>query len=186
MKHETLVHLMESAIFAAFLCICSPVTVPVGPIPFSMSVFAVMLCGVVLDWKSALLAVLVYLLLGLFLPIFSGGNNGLAALPGPTGGYIWSFLLMIPVIRLFRRIPARWEALRMGLAFLGCTAAVGLCYVCGTLQFAALAGRTFAESLELCVIPFIVPDLLKALAASVLGVLITSVLFGDPGGITTE
>ena len=177
MKHNKLKRMIQCAIFAAILCIFSPLSVSVGPIPFSMAIFAVMLCAVVLDLRSAVISVLVYLVLGLCgLPIFSGGNPGLVAIPGPTGGYIWSFALMVPVIALFKSIPVKALWLRYVLTFAGCVVATALCYVCGTLQFAHIAGKTFREALAVCVIPFIVPDLIKGLVATVLGTILSDTL----------
>lgn len=171
MTHEKLLRMTTAAIFAAILCVLSPIAIPLsGPIPFAMQIFAVMLCAVTLDWGTAQLAVLVYLGLGLFLPIFSGGNTGLSAIPGPTGGYIWSYLLMVPVIALFRRIPVKKRGLEYLLAFGGCVAGMALCYLCGTVQFSLVSGNSFGKSLSVCVVPFIGFDLLKAAAAAVLGV----------------
>lgn len=171
MNHTKTFRLTVCAVFAALLCICSPLAIPLtGPVPFAMQIFGVMLCAVALPLPEAQLAVLVYLLLGLFLPIFSGGNTGLTAIPGPTGGYIWSYLLMVPVIRLFRALPARRRWAKYALALAGCVLAAGLCYACGTAQFALLTGNSFAASLSVCVVPFIGFDLLKAAAAAFLGV----------------
>ena len=96
----TKIHTMtECAIFAALLCIFSPITLPIGPIPVSMGIFAVMLTGIVLGWKKGAVSVLIYLLIGLCgLPLFSGGKSGFAAFMGPTGGYVWSYVLMVMVI----------------------------------------------------------------------------------------
>ena len=174
--HKSLVQLILCAIFAAILCICSSITVPIGPIAFSMAIFAVMLCGVTLPLPLSFTSVLVYLSLGLFLPIFSGGNTGLTALPGPTGGYIWSFLLMIPVIRFFSSRGIGKKLSEYAFTLCGCVIAIALCYLCGTLQFSQVAGRSFGESLQVCVIPFILPDLIKALAATLLGVCLRTVL----------
>ena len=170
MSHEKLFRLVICAIFAAFLCICSPITIPLGPVPFAMQIFAVMLCAVTLDWISAQLAVLVYLLLGLVLPLFSGGNTGLTAMVGPTGGYIWSYLLMVPVIRALCSVPAKQRWAQYALALAGCLPAIVLCYLCGTIQFSLLTGTAFRDALAVCVIPFVGFDLLKALLAALLGV----------------
>ena len=175
-KHKALADLLRCAVFAALLCICSPITIPVGVIPFTLGIFAVMLAGVVLGMKAGLLSVITYLALGLFLPVFSGGNTALTALPGPTGGYIWSYLLMIPVICLIGRIWADRPVLACLTAFLGCTAALALCYLCGTLQFSRYSGTSFRRSLTVCVVPFILPDLAKAAAAALLGVSLRRVL----------
>ena len=175
-SHRTLVRLILCAVFAAVLCICSPLSIPVGPIPMTLSVFAVMLCGVVLDLPCALGSVLVYLTLGLFLPVFSGGNTGLSALPGPTGGYIWSYLLMIPVIRVFAGLRVRSRFWAYTSAFCGCVVSLCVCYLCGCLQFSLLAGRSLREAAAVCVAPFVGVDLGKALAASLLGVPLREIL----------
>ena len=177
MSHAKLLRLTTCAVFAAILCICSPIVIPLaGPVPFAMQIFGVMLCAVTLDWATAQVSVLVYLLIGLFLPLFSGGNTGLTAIPGPTGGYIWSYLLMVPVIRGFRSISVNKRRLEYLLALIGCVLAISLCYACGTVQFSLITGRSFIESLGVCVIPFIGFDLIKALAASLLGVELSRVL----------
>ena len=170
MTHEKTLRLTTCGLFAAMLCIFSPIAIPVGPVPFAMQIFAVMLCAVTLDWAGAQIAVLVYLLLGLVLPLFSGGNTGLTAIPGPTGGYIWSYLLMVPVIRLFRSMPAKHRWAEYVLSLLGCGLAISLCYLCGTLQFSLVTGNSLGKSIALCVAPFVWFDLLKAVAATVLGV----------------
>ena len=171
MSHKKLLRMSTAAIFAAFLCVLSPMTVPLaGPVPFALQIFAVMLCAVTLDWATAELSILVYLSLGLFLPLFSGGNSGLTAIPGPTGGYIWSYLLMAPVIRGLRRVPAANRRIEYGLAFVGCVLGAALCYLCGTVQFSLVTENSFGSSLRVCVLPFVVYDLLKALAAALLGV----------------
>ncbi len=174
---KKLQQMTTAAVFASILCVLSPIAIPLsGPIPFALQLFAVMLCAVALDWSTAQLAVLVYLGLGLFLPLFSGGNTGLSAIPGPTGGYIWSYLLMVPVIALVCRLPVRGRWQEYAAAFGGCLLGMLLCYLCGTAQFSLVTGNNFGKSLSVCVVPFIGFDLLKALAASALGVEMTHIL----------
>ncbi len=169
MKQSKLAALVQCAIFAAILCVFSPFAIPIGPIPITLSIFAVMLCGVVLPWWQAVVSVVVFLALGLWLPLFSGGNTGITALPGPTGGYIWSYALMVLVVSPLAHLRVKKVGLSLVLALVGCVLSVLVCYLCGTLQFSQLAGKTFQESLAVCVIPFWVPDAIKAVAAAVLG-----------------
>ena len=168
--------LTASAVFAAVLCVLSPITIPIGPVPIALPIFAVMLCAVTLDWATAQISVLVYLLLGLFLPIFSSGNTGVTAIPGMTGGYIWSYLLMVPVIRLFRSIPTKQRWAEYLFSMLGCVLGIAVCYFCGTVQFSLVTGNSISKSLALCVFPFIGFDLLKALVATLLGVQLARIL----------
>lgn len=169
-SHKILVQMIQCALFSALLCIFSPMTIPIGVIPFTMGVFAVMLCGVMLEWKMALISVVVFLALGMFLPVFSGGNTSLSALPGPTGGYIWSFVLMAPLIGLLSRIPVRHRTLEYVCTFGACVIALAVCYLCGTLQYVRYAGVSFRLGLEYCVFPFAPWDLVKAAAAALIGV----------------
>lgn len=161
-------HMIVCAIFAALLCICSPISIPLGTIPISLLVFAVLLCGLVLPWNFSFLSVLLFLLLSLCgLPVFSGGHSGVTALPGPTGGYIWSSLLVAPLVSLLSK---KTPLSRLPIAgdIFACVAGVIVCYACGTVQFSLLAGRSIAESLAVCVFPFLLPDAMKVVAASLL------------------
>ena len=178
MNHIKLVRLTTSAVFAAVLCLISPVTVPLGPnmVPFALQIFAVMLCAVTLDWATAQISVLVYLLLGLFLPIFSSGNTGITAITGVTGGYIWSYLLMVPVIRMCHSIPTKKRWTEYLFSMLGCLIGIAVCYCCGTVQYSIQTNTDIPQALSICVLPFIGFDLLKALVATLLGVQLARVL----------
>ena len=162
--------MVRCALFAALICVLSPFSIQIGPVPITMSLFAVMLCGVALDWRGAGLAVLVYLLIGLVgLPVFSGGKGGAAVLAGATGGYIWSYILCAVIASLVAGKMRAQGAKQMLITAIGCACGVIVCYICGTLQFSAVAGRTFVEALSVCVIPFIIPDLIKCACAAILG-----------------
>lgn len=160
----------ECAIFAALLCIFSPITVPIGPIPISMGLFAVMLTAVILGWKKGVLSVIVYLLIGLCgVPLFSGGKGGLAAFVGPTGGYIWSYVLMAIVIGFLSQKEWKNKILSILIPFLACLLGIIICYTLGTIQFMNVANYSLTKALAVCVYPFIPLDLLKALGAALLG-----------------
>ena len=89
--------MLQCSLFAALLCVLSPLTIPVGAVPVSLGIFAVLLCSSVLGMRRSLVAVLVYIALGAVgLPVFAGWQGGFGVLAGPTGGYIWSY---IPVSR---------------------------------------------------------------------------------------
>ena len=96
--------MLLGALFSAFICIFSVITIPVGTIPFTLSTFAVMLCALVLGQKMSMLSVLIYIFAGAIgIPVFSGFRAGIGVLIGPTGGYIWSYMLMSLVIGFFTK-----------------------------------------------------------------------------------
>ncbi len=160
----------RTAMFAAVIALLSPFAVPVGPVPVTLSLFAVLLAAIVLDWKQAAAAIAIYILLGAVgLPVFSGGKGGAAVLVGATGGYIWSYIPCAICASLISGAGSATGARRMLIAGIGCICGTILCYLCGTWQFAAVSGRTFAEAASVCVLPFIIPDLIKCACAAAIG-----------------
>ena len=81
------------SLMAALMCILAPFSLPIGPIPLSLSTFAVYLAAGLLGKKRGTMAVLIYILLGAIgLPVFSGFSGGIQKLFGVTGGYIIGYL----------------------------------------------------------------------------------------------
>ena len=170
-KKTRVLFLVQSALLAAILCILSPLAIPIGPIPITLGVFAVMLTGVVLDWRRASVAVLVYLLLGLIgLPVFSGGNSGPGVIVGPTGGYLWAYLPMAALIAGVGGKPRDREFAEDMRVFAACLLSMVVLYVLGTFQFTLIAGSDWSHALAVCVYPFLALDIGKAACAALLGV----------------
>ena len=85
------------ALFTALIIIGGYISIPipVGPVPIALADFFVMLTGLFLGWKYGLICVSLYIVLGaLGMPVFAGGSAGLAVLFGPTGGFLFGYLLM--------------------------------------------------------------------------------------------
>ena len=163
-KHPLSVRSMAAiALMAALLCLCAWITVPFA-VPFTMQTFGVFAALLLLGGRDGTLAVGLYLLLGCVgLPVFSGFRGGLGHLIGPTGGYLIGFLftglahmLLEPLTLRCRPVP------RIALLF----AEHLLCYLVGTLWFVAVMGGRgtpygFFAALGLCVLPYVLPDLIK-------------------------
>lgn len=78
----------------ALMAVSAWITIPLGPIPFTLQTLAVMFVVFTLRPSLACVSILGYLILGgLGVPVFSGFRGGLAALLGPTGGFIVGFLV---------------------------------------------------------------------------------------------
>lgn len=141
-------------VFAAVTAVLAQIAIPTPwGISFTMQTLAVALAGFCLGrWKGTL-SIFVYILLGIIgVPVFTGLNAGIAAITGPTGGYIWGFLFLGFACGMVDVVKHKWLAILFGL--------VGLviCYVCGTFQFALISGRSFIEAMMLAVVPYIVKD----------------------------
>ncbi|MCI9124447.1 MAG: biotin transporter BioY [Eubacterium sp.] len=84
------------ALFTALIIIGGYISIPIpiGPVPIALADFFVMLAGLFLGAKYGLACTVLYLVLGaLGLPVFAGGSAGLAILFGPTGGFLFGYLL---------------------------------------------------------------------------------------------
>lgn len=86
----------------AIIAVSAWVTVPIGPVPVTLQMFAITFAIVVLKPKEAVAAIAGYLLLGAVgVPVFSGMRGGIGVLAGPTGGFLWGYLIGVPLACLF-------------------------------------------------------------------------------------
>lgn len=154
--------MLLGALFSAFICIFSVITIPVGTIPFTLSTFAVMLCALVLGQKMSMLSVLIYIFAGAIgIPVFSGFRAGIGVLIGPTGGYIWSYMLMSLVIGFFTKKKGS-----IFKNFAVCMFGLLVCYIFGTIQFMLIQKIDVMSAIIICILPFLAADALKAIAAA--------------------
>lgn len=169
MKKSAVFNMTSCALMAALMCVLCPVSVPIGPIPISLSILVILLTVFVLGTWRALVSYTVYLLLGAVgMPVFSGFQGGLAKLAGPTGGYLVGFWLMILVGGLIMEMSKR----NLLVTILGMIAGVALDYALGTVWFVFQTESTVSHALDVCVYPFIPFDVAKIVVAVILGSLI--------------
>lgn len=149
------------ALMAALMAVCAWISVPVGDGAVSMQTFAVFLALGVLGGRAGTGACVVYLCLGAVgMPVFTGFRGGLGVLLGPTGGYLWGFLLAALCYWLLEGRTPRWLAMALGMA---------ACYACGTAwYYLAYAGGGLWVVLLQCVVPYLIPDAVKIMLALVL------------------
>ena len=154
------------AMFAVLISICSWISIP-SAVPFTMQTFGIFLAVAVLGGKRGSLAVLVYLLLGLVgVPVFAGFSGGIGCLAGTTGGYIVGFQLTALVMWAMEAMLGKKAFVLFAAMVLG----TAVCYAFGTAWFMYVYARTtgaigLGTALGWCVIPYIIPDLLKAALA---------------------
>ncbi|MDP3441590.1 MAG: biotin transporter BioY, partial [Ignavibacteria bacterium] len=110
--------------------------------------------------------VALYLLLGaLGLPVFSNGSSGLTVLFGPTGGYLFGFLLSTLVIGY---IKEKLEYF-FGYLFASILGGIGIVYALGVLGLMFVLGISFDKAMTIGVFPFLPLDLIKAFVSSSFG-----------------
>ncbi len=137
---------------------------PFSPVPVSLGVSAVFLCGGLLSPSAAILTQAAYLLLGAAgLPVFAGFQGGVVRLIGPTGGFLLAYPIMAACVALAAKASqgVRKAAPRYALLAGGMTFAMLLCYALGTAWFCIQQKSGLAAALSACVIPFLAPDAMK-------------------------
>ena len=87
-----LVKVAAAAVGTGVLAASSWVHVPMAPVPITLQVLAVLLIGAAFGSALAVVTILAWLAeAALGMPVLAGGGSGLAALIGPTGGYLVGF-----------------------------------------------------------------------------------------------
>ena len=174
MRVQKTKQMVQVALFSGILCVLAPfaLPVPVSPVPLSLATFAVYLAAVLLGAKQGAVCVLVYLLLGAVgLPVFSGFSGGIGVLLGPTGGYLIGYLPCAVLVGWLTEAKC-FEKAFFGRKFVKNSVALILgtlvCYAFGTVWFLLVMGKsyTFIQALLVCVVPYLILDLVKILAAA--------------------
>ncbi len=156
--------LVWTALLAATIAAGAFMIVYVGPVPISMQVFFVFLAGYVLGPVQGMVCVLLYLAAGTIgLPVFAGGKGGLAHLIGPTGGYLFGFVLAAAVTGLATR--GRSRTLSWALGIVWGLLALAAVYVVGVTWLKLALDADWNKALILGCYPFIGWDVLKIVAS---------------------
>lgn len=166
MRKSKTLDIVYIALGAALMAICAWISIPAA-VPFTLQTFAVFAVLGLLGGKRGTASIIVYVLLGAVgLPVFAGFKGGFGALLGNTGGYIIGFIFsglcyMLVIKFLGKKTGAMFLAMLLGLI---------VCYAFGTAWFMLLYMKangpvTLLTTLTWCVIPFILPDVVKIMIA---------------------
>lgn len=166
-------------IFTVLIAVCSWISIPAA-VPFTLQTFGVFMAVEVLGGKRGTMAVLVYILMGAVgIPVFAGFQGGIGVIFNTTGGYIVGFLCSALIMWAAESLFGKKPLVRL----LSMAAGLIACYVLGTIWFMVVYGRTtgavgLMTVLGWCVIPFIIPDLVKIGLAYVISRKIRGVMAG--------
>lgn len=149
-------------VFTVLIAVCSWISIPAA-VPFTLQTFGVFMAVEVLGGKRGTMAVLVYILMGAVgIPVFAGFQGGIGVIFNTTGGYIVGFLCSALIMWAAESLFGKKTLVRL----LSMAAGLIACYALGTIWFMVVYGRTtgavgLMTVLGWCVIPFIIPDLVK-------------------------
>lgn len=145
-----------------------------SPVPITGQTFAVLLVGGSLGLRRGVSSVGLYLLLGLFLPVYAGGSSGIDTFVsrdaltgtfvfGPTAGYLVGFMAAAAVTG--RLAELGWDRKLLGAIaamFLGNV----MIYAFGVPWLAFALDVNLATAVAFGLTPFIVADAIKLLLAA--------------------
>ncbi|MBW1720791.1 MAG: biotin transporter BioY [Deltaproteobacteria bacterium] len=156
--------MIYASLLGAITAVGAYVIIPLPPVPITLQTLFTALSGALLGGGLGALAQAVYVLLGIIgLPVFAGGKAGLGVLLGPTGGYLIGFMagayLIGKLIDIKKEPGFAWIVFSMILGY----AAI---YLLGILQLMLVAKFTLVKALSVGLLPFLIGDALKILAAT--------------------
>lgn len=166
-----------SSLMAALIAVGAFIAIPIGPVPIVLQNLFVMLAGLLLGARWGAASVGLYLLAGICgLPVFSGGGAGLGHFFGPTGGYLISYL---PAVFLVGFVAKRSDSLIVrGGSLVGAHAII---YCLGVTWLKVATGMSFAKAFTVGMVPFLVGDAIKIVAAVLIARAIAPII-GDKHG----
>ncbi|MGN0522034.1 MAG: biotin transporter BioY [Eubacterium sp.] len=163
-KKFRIIDIVYIGLFAALISVCAWIAIPLT-VSITLQTFAICLTAGLLGWKRGTLTVIIYILLGTIgVPVFTGFKSGIAAVTGPTGGYIIGFIFTALIVGLAS--DKIGKKLWQNIVFM--VIGVLVCYLFGTVWFVIAYKTTFVGALSTCVFPFLLPDAVKVVIAAVL------------------
>ncbi|MBA3779665.1 MAG: biotin transporter BioY [Chloroflexi bacterium] len=169
-------HIVLVVVGAMFIALSANVAVPIpgSPVPVSGQTFSVLLVGGALGFRRGAASALLYLLLGLALPVYAQGRSGIEVLGtleggrvvlGATGGFLVGFVLASALVG--RLAELGWDR-----SVIGSLAALAIgnvaIYLVGLPWLAVAADFGAQETLQKGLFPFLVGDAFKLVVAAAL------------------
>jgi biotin transport system substrate-specific component len=154
--------MVYAALMAALTATGAYIAIPIGPVPIVLQNLFIMLAGLLLGGRWALISVGAYLLAGAVgMPVFAGGTGGIGKFVGPTGGYLLGFAAAAYLTGLIAE-KGRGRILIDIAAMIAGTLVI---YSFGVAWLKLLTGMSFSKAFAVGMVPFLIGDVLKIAAA---------------------
>lgn len=155
------------ALFTGLIIVGAFIRVPLPPVPITLQTLFVLFAALVGGLQVGLSSFFIYLLLGsIGLPIFSNGG-GMAAIIGPTGGFLFGMLLATIIAGLFSD-KAKEKENKIPLFIIGGILASISIYLIGIPWLKISTSMEWQRTIQVGLIPFILGDSIKLIAAILL------------------
>jgi len=173
MPIEKLRWMVLASLMAALTAVGAYIQVPIGPVPIVLSTLFVLLAGLLLGSRWGLASMGLYLLVGAIgMPVFAGGKGGFAHFFGPTGGYLFGYVLASWITGFISERSRGLMILNIFAILVGSLAIYGL----GVPWLKMVTQMSWTKTLMVGMVPFLIGDAVKASVALILARAIRPVL----------
>lgn len=160
MTNKNTTNIAFTAFFTALICILSQISFVTPTVPVTLQTFGVALCGFTLSVKWSGACIATYIALGsLGMPIFSAFQGGMQVTLGPTGGFIFGFVILAVTCSFSAKINKRY------LCIIISSTGLLLCHITGVLQYSLITGNSLLFSLITVSLPFLLKDMISLIGA---------------------
>jgi biotin transport system substrate-specific component len=165
MPIEKLRMVVLASLMAALTAVGAYIHVPIGPVPIVLSTLFVILSGLLLGSRWGPASMGLYLLVGAIgMPVFAGGKGGLAHFFGPTGGYLFGYVLASWITG---SVSERFRGLLL-LDILAVVIGSLVIYGLGVPWLKLVTQMSWTKTLMVGMVPFLIGDAIKASVAIIL------------------
>ena len=178
-KFFSVLDMVYISLGAVLLMLGAWLTIP-SVVPFTLQTAIIFVLLASMGAHKTLWVLLVYCLLGIMgVPVFASMRGGVGVLFGVTGGYILGFFLTAVCAWVQEKIFPSSKVMQTIFFIIGMIA----CYALGTVWFMYAYAKsadtqiTLLAALNMCVIPFLIPDLAKLLVGQYVGNILKKVIF---------
>ena len=152
------------SLFAALTAVGAFISIPIYPVPLTLQTLFTLLAAMTLGSVMGASSQIIYVLLGVIgLPVFAGFKAGIGILFGPTGGFLFGFIISAYVIGKIIEVKKEKNIFYYFLA--GIIGTIIL-YIIGITQLSLITGIGIKKAIAVGMLPFLPGDILKIIAAS--------------------
>ena len=152
------------SLFAALTAVGAFISIPLYPVPLTLQTLFTLLAAMTLGGVMGASSQIIYVLLGIIgLPVFAGFKAGIGILFGPTGGFLFGFIISAYVIGKIIELKKEKNIFYYFLAGIIGTIII---YIIGVTQLSFVTGMGLKRAVAVGMFPFLLGDILKIIAAS--------------------
>ncbi|TFB08956.1 biotin transporter BioY [Candidatus Atribacteria bacterium MT.SAG.1] len=152
------------SLFAALTAVGAFISIPIGPVPITLQTLFTLLAAMTLGSVMGASSQIIYVLLGIVgLPVFAGFKAGIGILFGPTGGFLFGFIISAYIIGKIIELKKEKNIFYYFLAGLIGTLII---YILGVTQLSLVTGIGIKKAIVVGMLPFLPGDILKIIVAS--------------------